>query len=304
MNAVRSDLAPLVGTERIACLLRLAVGLLLLAMTVAFEPVLPWLAVATTVTAVGWSALMFIALRSDLSAEHLSRLAAWSHWFDIVLALTVYGLFLTDPVATPVAGLPLLAFRLALRHGTVGVVAGGLAFVTLLGGRIAFTRLTAGELLVRPPMLLAWALVATVVLMLAAEARARAATLTATGSVPAAPVEAPAPEVAAAGAAEQTPAGDQRLTSLAACLALKLAAPTPAPLSQREVEVLLLLGQGHGYNAIAGRLFISQSTVRNHMHNVRTKLDIHDRAELLEVARALAARVDSGESRDDLASPV
>ena len=177
MNAVRSDLAPLVGTERIACLLRLAVGLLLLAMTVAFEPVASWLAVATTVTAVGWSVLMFVALRSDLSAEHLSRLAAWSHWFDIVLALTVYGLFLTDPVATPVAGVPLLAFRLALRHGTAGVVAGGLAFVALVGGRIAFTRLTLGESLVRPPMLLAWALVATVVLMLAAEARARVATL-------------------------------------------------------------------------------------------------------------------------------
>ncbi len=294
MNAVRSDLTPLAGTERVACGLRLAVGLLLLAMTVAFEPVLPWLAVAATVSAVGWSALMFVALRSGLPAEHISRLATWSHWFDIVLALTVYGLFLTDPVATPVAGLPLLAFRLALRHGTAGVVAGGLTFVALLGGRIAFTRVTAGELLVRPPMLLAWALVATVVLMLAAEARARASTTAATTRPAAAPTptEAPGP----------VPERD-RVASLAACLALKLEEPTPSPLSPREVEVLLLVGQGHSYAVIAGRLFISQSTVRNHMHNVRTKLDVHDRAELLEVARALAARVQSGEDRDDLASP-
>jgi DNA-binding CsgD family transcriptional regulator len=295
MNAVRSDLAPLVQTERIACLLRLAVGLLLLAMTVAFEPVASWLAVATTVTAVGWSVLMFVALRSDLSAEHLSRLAAWSHWFDIVLALTVYGLFLTDPVATPVAGVPLLAFRLALRHGTAGVVAGGLAFVALVGGRIAFTRLTLGESLVRPPMLLAWALVATVVLMLAAEARARAATLAHTEATAAvAPQGAPPPTAV-------SPAPD-RLESLVTCLALKLEAPTPAPLSQREVEVLLMLGQGHTYSVVASRLFISQSTVRNHVHNIRTKLDIHDRSDLLEVAKSLAARVRADESRGELTS--
>lgn len=291
MNAVRSDLAPLVGTERIACLLRLAVGLLLLAMTVAFEPVASWLAVATTVTAVGWSVLMFVALRSDLSAEHLSRLAAWSHWFDIVLALTVYGLFLTDPVATPVAGVPLLAFRLALRHGTAGVIAGGLAFAALVGGRIAFTRLTLGESLVRPPMLLAWALVATVVLMLAAEARARAATL--------APGEATAAVTPPPTAVSPAP---DRLESLVTCLALKLEAPTPAPLSQREVEVLLMLGQGHTYSVVASRLFISQSTVRNHVHNIRTKLDVHDRNDLLEVARSLAARVRADESRGELTS--
>lgn len=291
MNAVRSDLAPLVGTERIACLLRLAVGLLLLAMTLAFEPVASWLAVATTVTAVGWSVLMFVALRSDLPAEHLSRLAAWSHWFDIVLALTVYGLFLTDPVATPVAGVPLLAFRLALRHGTAGVIAGGLAFAALVGGRIAFTRLTLGESLVRPPMLLAWALVATVVLMLAAEARARAATL--------APGEATAAVTPPPTAVSPAP---DRLESLVTCLALKLEAPTPAPLSQREVEVLLMLGQGHTYSVVASRLFISQSTVRNHVHNIRTKLDIHDRSDLLEVARSLAARVRADESRGELTS--
>lgn len=291
MNAVRSDLAPLVGTERIACLLRLAVGLLLLAMTVAFEPVASWLAVATTVTAVGWSVLMFVALRSDLSAEHLSRLAAWSHWFDIVLALTVYGLFLTDPVATPVAGVPLLAFRLALRHGTAGVIAGGLAFAALVGGRIAFTRLTLGESLVRPPMLLAWALVATVVLMLAAEARARAATL--------APGEATAAVTPPPTAVSPAP---DRLESLVTCLALKLEAPAPAPLSQREVEVLLMLGQGHTYSVVASRLFISQSTVRNHVHNIRTKLDVHDRNDLLEVARSLAARVRADESRGELTS--
>ena len=84
--------------------------------------------------------------------------------------------------------------------------------------------------------------------------------------------------------------GDERLDSLAACLALELEQPAPPPLSRREIEVLVLLGQGLGYNAIASRLFISQSTVRNHVHNIRGKLDVSDREELVTLARAVAAR--------------
>lgn len=328
MNPVRPDLAPLVGTERVACGLRLAVGVLLLAMTLQFEPAVSWLAVTAIVLAVGWSVLMFIALRSDLSAAHVTRLAGWSYWFDIGLALAVYLLFLGDPVATPVAGLPLLAYRVALRHGTAGVVGAAVAFVGLVGARVGYTRFTVGEVMVRPPMLLAWALVAVVVLMLAWEARARAA-LAATareerareaapGREPAvgaaaAPAESGTPTAAAAPGAPEDPepkvvprapdqaaapapvaaspvTGDERLDSLAACLALKLEEPAPPPLSQREIEVLVLLGQGLGYNAIASRLFISQSTVRNHVHNIRGKLDVADRDELMTLARAVAGR--------------
>lgn len=301
MNPARPDLAPLVGTERVACGLRLAVGVLLLVMTLEFEPVASWIAVAAIVMAVGWSVLMFIALRSDLSQAHIARLAGWSYWFDIGLALTVYLVFLDDPVATPVAGLPLLAYRVALRHGTAGVVAAAVTFVGLVGARIAYTRFTVGEVMVRPPMLLAWALVAVVVLMLAWEARARAALAAGSGEEPPAPT-APSPgEVPALQAVAEAPeppvvvapapvTGDERLDSLAACLALKLEEPTPTPLSQREVEVLVLLGQGLGYNAIASRLFISQSTVRNHVHNIRGKLDVTDKDQLMTLARAVAER--------------
>lgn len=318
MNPVRPDLAPLVGTERVACGLRLAVGVLLLAMTLQFEPAVSWLAVTAIVLAVGWSVLMFIALRSDLSADHVTRLAVWSYWFDIGLALAVYLLFLGDPVATPVAGLPLLAYRIALRHGTAGVVGAAVAFVTLVVARVGYTRFTVGEVMVRPPMLVAWALVAVVVLMLAWEARARAALAattreerargeapgrqTAVGAaaaaaepvtpglqaVPEAPDQAAMSAPAAAAPASVT--GDERLDSLAACLALKLEEPAPPPLSQREIEVLVLLGQGLGYNAIASRLFISQSTVRNHVHNIRGKLDVSARDELMTLARAVAER--------------
>jgi DNA-binding CsgD family transcriptional regulator len=302
MSNARPDLGPLTGTERIACVLRLAVGLLTFVMTAQFAPAASALAVAAGVTAVGWSVLMFVALRSDLAPDQIARLASWSHAFDLVLALAVYAVFLPDPEATPVAALPLLAYRLALRHGTRGLVAGGVAFVGLVAARIVFTRVTEGEFLVRPPMLMAWALTATLVLVLATEARARAAAARAAGqgegqaalvetdqlaAQPPAPAEQPVPEP------ESTPVsatGDERLDSLAACLALKVDTPQPVRLTDRELEVLVLVGEGHSYGAIASRLFISQSTVRNHVHNLRAKLDLTERADLQRLARAVASR--------------
>jgi DNA-binding CsgD family transcriptional regulator len=297
MTTARPDLGPLRGTERIACVLRLAVGLLTFVMTAQFAPLSSALAVAAGVTAVGWSVLMFIALRSDLAPDQVGRLASWSHWFDIVLALSVYAVFLPDPEATPVAALPLLAYRLALRHGTAGLVAGAVAFVGLVAGRIAFTRVAEGEFLVRPPMLMAWALTATLVLVLASEARSRAAAARAATSLPTAPRADNPVAVNALGTVSGPPVhdpapstGDERLDSLAACLALKVETPQPVRLTDRELEVLVLLGEGHSYGAIASRLFISQSTVRNHVHNLRAKLDLSDRADLQRLAHAVAAR--------------
>lgn len=340
MTTARPDLGPLTGTERIACVLRLAVGLLTFVMTAQFAPVASALAVAAGVTAVGWSGLMFIALRSDLAPGQIARLAGWSHWFDIVLALGVYALFLPDPEATPVAALPLLAYRLALRHGTRGVVAGGAAFVGLVAVRIAFTRVTEGEFLVRPPMLMAWALTATLVLVLATEARARAAAARGQGSVEgqvtlvegtgpavgadptstdttADPATSPTAHAATASVARTRPeqpvglvpapgtvTGDERLDSLAACLALKVDTPQPVRLTDRELEVLVLLGEGHSYGAIASRLFISQSTVRNHVHNLRAKLDLAERADLQKLARAVASRSGGAGSAHQAAQPV
>ncbi len=315
MKIDRPTMASVVSTERVACVLRLAVGLLLLAMTLQFDPLASWLAVAGVVTAVGWSVLMAVALRSGLDDDQVTRLATWSHWFDIVLAMTVYVSFLSDPVATPVAGLPLLVYRLAVRYGTVGVVGGALTFVGLVAGRIVFTRVTVGEGLVRPPLLLAWALMATVVLVLAAESRARAASLAdprtgpeglspERGTLPPAPLAGRTEAARGATDVEQLPAplmpaaaltGDERLDTLAACLSLKLETPPSVRLTEREVEVLLLLGRGATYTKIASSLFISQSTVRNHVHNIRAKLEIDDRAELLKLAKAVAARTDAAE---------
>ncbi len=57
------------------------------------------------------------------------------------------------------------------------------------------------------------------------------------------------------------------------------------PLTRREREVLGMLAQGMDTQAIAGALFVSTATVRNHIQNLMRKLGAHTRAEA--VARAL-----------------
>jgi DNA-binding NarL/FixJ family response regulator len=60
-------------------------------------------------------------------------------------------------------------------------------------------------------------------------------------------------------------------------------------LSAREVEVLLLLDDHLGTDEIAGRLFISEHTVRSHVTSLLRKLGVSSRREALEslsVARA------------------
>lgn len=56
-------------------------------------------------------------------------------------------------------------------------------------------------------------------------------------------------------------------------------------LTPREVEVLGLLAAGHPNATIAGRLLLSEKTVRNHVSNIFTKLQVADRAEAIVRAR-------------------
>lgn len=50
-----------------------------------------------------------------------------------------------------------------------------------------------------------------------------------------------------------------------------------ACLTAREHEILLLLGEGHANQVIANRLIIGVGTVKNHVHQVLTKLNLNNR---------------------------
>jgi DNA-binding NarL/FixJ family response regulator len=56
-------------------------------------------------------------------------------------------------------------------------------------------------------------------------------------------------------------------------------------LTDREREVLEHMARGHSNGEIARKLFVSPKTVRNHVSNVFTKLQVTDRAEAVERAR-------------------
>ena len=69
-------------------------------------------------------------------------------------------------------------------------------------------------------------------------------------------------------------------------------APKPAPpleafpeLTAREVEVLDLMAKGRANAEIARQLYVSPKTVRNHISNIFTKLQIADRSQAIVRAR-------------------
>jgi two-component system, NarL family, nitrate/nitrite response regulator NarL len=62
-------------------------------------------------------------------------------------------------------------------------------------------------------------------------------------------------------------------------------APSPrererSPLSQREREIVALVAQGFKNKEMAEKMFISEQTVKNHLHNIFDKLGVSDRLEL------------------------
>jgi pimeloyl-ACP methyl ester carboxylesterase/DNA-binding CsgD family transcriptional regulator len=61
-------------------------------------------------------------------------------------------------------------------------------------------------------------------------------------------------------------------------------------LSARESQVLALLARGMSNQEIARRLFLSEKTVRNHLHSVFGKLEVSSRAQAIVVARDAGIR--------------
>lgn len=62
------------------------------------------------------------------------------------------------------------------------------------------------------------------------------------------------------------------------------ALPTREPLTARELETLALLGRGLRNKEIAQSLHITVQTVKNHVHNILEKLQVHRRRDAVRLA--------------------
>jgi DNA-binding NarL/FixJ family response regulator len=61
---------------------------------------------------------------------------------------------------------------------------------------------------------------------------------------------------------------------------------TPAiKLTGRELEIITLIAEGLPNKQIAQRLYIETQTVKNHIHNILDKLQLHNRLEAVQYAR-------------------
>jgi DNA-binding NarL/FixJ family response regulator len=89
----------------------------------------------------------------------------------------------------------------------------------------------------------------------------------------------------AGGGAVFSPAVAERLGTLFSGLAAQPAREAFPQLSEREREVLDLMAQGLDNRRIAGRLFLSDKTVRNHVSAILSKLEVPDRSEAIARAR-------------------
>lgn len=56
-------------------------------------------------------------------------------------------------------------------------------------------------------------------------------------------------------------------------------------LSKREIEILELIAKGHTHSQISELLFISPATVRKHLENIYSKLQVHSKIEAVNEAR-------------------
>ena len=97
-------------------------------------------------------------------------------------------------------------------------------------------------------------------------------------------------EVVSSGEAIFSPTIARRLMEYFASMRLTPAPPLFPELSEREREILTLIAQGSTNADIAAQLVLSPKTVRNHVSNILSKLQVADRAEAILRARDAGLR--------------
>ncbi len=291
--------------ELIFCRFRYAVAVVAFLVAAAHRPFSPATVLVLLLVPVAVHIGVRVGLRRVDTLASARRLGRGVLAADMVAAVTIYVVFLRDPAAIPAAFVPLLVFELAVRFdGRRGIAAGLTLFAAAVGVRVYYQlRVIPGGSL-RWPLLLIWVLLAALITVLARELRAqtqmRLAALRdrdriadsfqlvvgevlARSGVP--PQAATWEDVLAAvrTLCEQEPA---ECATLAAGIAdLLVPASQAFGLTRREREIVRLLGQGYPYERIARTLFISGSTVRNHVFNIRSKLGLSSREEVIAFAR-------------------
>jgi DNA-binding CsgD family transcriptional regulator len=291
-------------TELVLCRLRYVVAGLAATMAAVLQP--SWLPVALGLSAasVGVSLYTRAVLRRSRSLPELRQLGRRVLGFDAAVAITTYVLYLNDPQAIPVAFLPLLVFELAARYPRHGVVIGLAVFVTGLAVRVAFQAWGIPNGAIRPPLLLVWLMLGALLLVLCRELTVRdqlriaarqereriaasfrtviSEILSRSGVPPQAASSTDVLEAVHRICEERS----NEYSSLAARIAdVLVPSAREFGLTRREREVVGLLAMGYSYQHIARALFVSASTVRNHVHHVRTKLGLSSQDDVVAFAR-------------------
>lgn len=291
--------------ERLLVRVRYVTVLLLLGMTILFEPTTPSVTLAVVTLLLGGNVLAHARLGALEQMNQVRGLVRALVTLDVLAALATYGLFLGDSAAMPVALMAFLVFVLAVRFGGWGMGVGLGAFFGALVGRVALQRAVVGDEAVRLELILLWCAVALLLVAVAHELRAQerswrsafearerlardlretvSQTLAYAGIAPHAATH----DDVLAAVEELADSSDAERASLIERIATILSVPHHG-LSPREQEILLLLARGDSDARIARTLFISRSTVRNHLHNMRGKLQLSSRQELQEFASRYA----------------
>jgi DNA-binding NarL/FixJ family response regulator len=75
-------------------------------------------------------------------------------------------------------------------------------------------------------------------------------------------------------------------------------------LTSRENEVLELLTEGINYKSIAGKLIISETTVKTHVNNIFQKLQVNDRTNAVLYALSHGFRASSAQAKSSVMTTV
>jgi two-component system nitrate/nitrite response regulator NarL len=76
------------------------------------------------------------------------------------------------------------------------------------------------------------------------------------------------------------------LERVVALTAERRSLPATPRLTARELEIVDLIGRGLTNKQIARQLFIEVATVKNHVHHILEKLEVHRRSDAVELVRA------------------